>query len=65
MTRPAFLTSPGTWVRTPRTDQTPAEYASAVTVYQAVGSVQRAILGWLAAVCAAVLAFHGVMRWLP
>lgn len=31
--RPAFLTSPGTWLRTPRVDQTRAEYASPVTRY--------------------------------
>jgi hypothetical protein len=31
--RPNFLTSPGTWLRTPRVDQTRAEYASPVTRY--------------------------------
>ena len=32
--RPAFLTSPGTWLRTPRVDQTRAEYANPVTRYE-------------------------------
>lgn len=31
--RPAFLTSPGTWLRTPRTDQSSADYASPLTRY--------------------------------
>lgn len=31
--RAPFLTSPGTWLRTPRIDQTAAEYASPVTRY--------------------------------
>lgn len=31
--RPNFLTSPGTWLRAPRTDQTAAEYASPITRY--------------------------------
>ena len=31
--RPNFLTSPGIWLRTPRVDQTAAEYASPVTRY--------------------------------
>jgi hypothetical protein len=30
MTRPAFLTRPGVWIRTPRTGQTPTDYACAV-----------------------------------
>lgn len=30
MTRPAFLSRPGVWIRTPRTAQTPADYACAV-----------------------------------
>ena len=60
MTRPHFLDRPTLWAKAPRVAQTPVEYASAVTIHQAVGSVTRAILGWLAAVCAAVLAFHVV-----
>jgi hypothetical protein len=30
MMRPAFLTSPGAWIRTPRVSETPAEHACAV-----------------------------------
>jgi len=32
--RPNFLTSPGTWLRAPRVDQTRAEYANPVTRYE-------------------------------
>jgi hypothetical protein len=32
--RPAFLTSPGKWLRTPRCDQSAADYASPVTRYE-------------------------------
>ena len=30
MTRPAFLTSPGVWIRAPRTAQSATDYACAV-----------------------------------
>ena len=56
-TDPGYLSR---WLRTPRHATSPVDAACAVTVYQAVGSVQRAILGWLAGVVAAVLAFHFV-----
>lgn len=31
--RPAFLTSPGVWIRTPRDSQSRAEYATPITRY--------------------------------
>ena len=30
MTRPHFLDRPSLWTRTPRTDQTPAEYSASI-----------------------------------
>ena len=56
--RPNFLTSPGCWLRTPRHATSPIDNACAITVHQAVGSLQRAILSWLAVLALGVLAFH-------
>ena len=63
--RPAFLTSPGAWIRTPRTSETPAEQACAVhrvTVHKQGASADRVIVLGFAAFLAgwAVLALLGV-----
>lgn len=49
--RPHFLTSPGTWLRTPRTDQSAADYASPLTRYAHERSYR-----WCDAFAAGVLA---------
>ena len=60
-TDPGYLSR---WLRTPRHATSPVDAACAVEIHRSVGSVQRAILGWLAAVVAAVLAFHVLARFL-
>ena len=34
MSRPNFLTSPGSWLRAPRVNESRADYASPITVYR-------------------------------
>lgn len=62
MTRPAFLTSPGSWVRTARIDQTRADYASAVTRYKHERSHRVADWVIVALLVAVIAAF--AMGWL-
>lgn len=64
MTRPAFLTSPGSWIRTARIDQTRADYASPLTRYDRRESAAERIAGVLLATAIGVgLAAWAVAWW--
>lgn len=55
MSRPNFLTSPGSWLRTTRINQSRADYASPLTVYRHERS-WRMSDGVIAALLVAVIA---------
>jgi hypothetical protein len=58
--RPNFLTSPGAWIRTPRVDQSPADYASPGTHYTSGVRMWEAVASVLLAVAIGV----GLAAWL-
>lgn len=58
--RPAFLTSPGVWLRTPRVDQSAADYASPVTRYTSETRMWEYVAGVLLAIAIGV----GLAAWL-
>ena len=63
MTRPNFLTSPGAWIRAPRIDQSPADYASPVTRYTSDVRMWEAVAGVLLAVAIGVGLAAALVAW--
>ena len=60
VSRPDFLTQPGTWVRASRLSQTPAEYAAAVEHHtqRATAHVVRVIAAYAAVLIGTPLVLH-------
>lgn len=63
MTRPNFLTSPGSWIRSARMDQTPADYASAIEVYTTRVRFLEAAAGVLLAVTIGIGLAVALVAW--
>lgn len=61
--RPNFLTSPGAWIRAPRVDQSPADYASPVTRYTSDVRLWETVAGVLLAVAIGVGLAAALVAW--
>ena len=62
MNRPAFLTSPGSWVRAARIAQTPAEYATAIEHHRS-GTPGERVAGVVIAVVLGILGAAALAHW--
>ena len=58
MSRPEFLTAPGTWVRSPRVDETPAQYASAIHHTSKGDAAAGVVLAIVIGICLALVLVH-------
>lgn len=60
--RPAFLTSPGSWVRSQRIAQSPAEYATAIEHHR-TGTPAERIYGVVLAVVIGIIGAVSLVHW--
>ena len=63
MTRPAFLSRPDAWTRTPRVSQTPAEYAEPIhrAEVERQGRAADAVIAWFIALILTVWAVSALV----